>query len=284
MSVPRAENSRWNGIAVFAMKFRRRTTLKHWCGSAAVRACGRSEELWTPCQDALLPAILSVRRHWPPMTACKRAIVCRIPDAPIDIREGCPLFPSVGETADSAVFHSCVGAATAIRSLWLRLGMGGLQEHRAGDQERCKRTDRDFCFHGRSFRGVYTDIQFFRAILTHAPPRESDRTWCTLITRIWHYLTVDQPPALQDLPGSCRRLCRRNFLGHEQLSTEIRRACHCLLQSGQRVPATLFDERGPLPFTGLFERSQLGVHGPRGHIIYGVVRPGLPEQSWRRRP
>src|SRR5580704_2680367 len=148
MSVPRAENSRWNGIAVFAMKFRRRTTLKHWCGSAAVRACGRSEELWTPCQDALLPAILSVRRHWLPMTACKRAIVCRIADAPIDIREGCPLFPSVSETADSAVFHSCVGAATAIRSLWLRLGMGGLQEHRAGDQERCKRTDRDFCFHG----------------------------------------------------------------------------------------------------------------------------------------
>src|ERR1700738_3985623 len=83
MSVPRAENSRWNGIAVFAMKFRRRTTLKHWCGSAAVRACGRSEELWTPCQDALLPAILSVRRHWLPMTACKRAIVCRIADAPI---------------------------------------------------------------------------------------------------------------------------------------------------------------------------------------------------------
>src|ERR1700720_4970908 len=91
------------------------------------------------------------------------------------------------------------------------------------------------------------------AILTHAPPRESDRTWFTLITRIWRYLTVDQPPALQDLPGSCRRLCRRNFLGHEQLSTEIRRACHCLLQSGQHVPATLFDERGPLPFTGLFE-------------------------------
>ena len=63
-------------------------------------------ELWTPCQDALLPAILSVRRHWPPMTACKRAIVCRIADAPIDIREGCPLFPSVGKTAHSAVFHS----------------------------------------------------------------------------------------------------------------------------------------------------------------------------------
>jgi hypothetical protein len=24
------------------------------------------------------------------------------------------------------------------------LGMGGLQEHRAGNQERCKRTERDF--------------------------------------------------------------------------------------------------------------------------------------------
>src|SRR5467141_3350664 len=106
-------------------------------------------------KNALLPAILTVRRHWLPVTACKRAIV--IPDiavAPIDIRAGCPLFPSVGKTAHSAVFHSCVGAATAIRSLWLRLGMGGLQEHRAGDQERCKRTDGDFCFHGRSFRGV----------------------------------------------------------------------------------------------------------------------------------
>jgi hypothetical protein len=87
--------------------------------------------------------ILAVRRHWLPVTACKRAIVIPyIADAPIDIREGCPLFPSVGKTALSAVFHSCVGAATAIRSLWLRLGMGGLQEHRAGDQERCKRTDR----------------------------------------------------------------------------------------------------------------------------------------------
>src|SRR5467141_1854791 len=145
MSVPRAENSRWNGIAVFAMKFRRRTTLKHRCGSAAVRACGRSDELWTPCQDALLPAILAVRRHWLPVTACKRAVVIPyIADAPIDIREGCPLFPSVGKTADSAVFHSCVGAATAIRSLWLRLGTGGLQEHRAGDQEHRKRSLKDF--------------------------------------------------------------------------------------------------------------------------------------------
>jgi len=96
----------------------------------------------------------------------------------------------------------------------------------------------------------------------------SGRSWCTLIKRIRRYLTVDQPPALQDLPGSCRRLCRRNFLGHEQLGTEIRRACHCLLQSGQRVPATLFDERDPLPFTGLFEGSQLGVHGPRTYGIW----------------
>jgi hypothetical protein len=44
------------------------------------------------------------------MTACKRPIVIPdIADAPIDIREGCRLFPSVGNTADSrqgAVLHS----------------------------------------------------------------------------------------------------------------------------------------------------------------------------------
>jgi hypothetical protein len=71
------------------------------------------------------------------MTARERAIVIRdVADAPIDIREGCPLFPSVGNTADSrqgAVLHSCVGAGFAIGSLWRRLGMGGLQEHGAGD-------------------------------------------------------------------------------------------------------------------------------------------------------
>jgi hypothetical protein len=92
------------------------------------------------------------------VTAGERAIVIRdIADAPIDIREGCPLFPPVGNAADSrqgAVCDSYVGAATAIRSLWCRLGMGELREHRGGDQERCKRTDRDIHFHGRSFRGV----------------------------------------------------------------------------------------------------------------------------------
>jgi hypothetical protein len=104
-------------------------------------------------EEALLPAILTVRRHWLPVIARKRAIVIPdIADAPIDIREGCPLSPSVSKTADSAVFHSSVGAARAIRSLWRRLGMGGLQEHRAGDQERCKRSVKDF--HGRSFRCV----------------------------------------------------------------------------------------------------------------------------------
>jgi hypothetical protein len=99
------------------------------------------------------------------VTACKRAIVIPdIADAPIDIREGCPLFPSVGNTADSrqgAVLHSCVGAATAIRSFWRRLGIGKLQEARGGDQERCKRADRDFHFHGRSFRGVDMTFNFF---------------------------------------------------------------------------------------------------------------------------
>jgi hypothetical protein len=92
-------------------------------------------------------------RHWLSVTACKRAIVIPyIAAAPIDIREGGCLLPSVGKTAGSAVFHSCVGAAHAIRSLWRRLGTGGLQEHRAGDQERCKRSVKDF--HGRSFRCV----------------------------------------------------------------------------------------------------------------------------------
>jgi hypothetical protein len=90
------------------------------------------------------------------MTACKRPIVIPdIADAPIDIREGCPLFPSVGNTADSrqgAVLHSDLGAATAIRSLWRRLGIGRLHEHRPGDQEHCKRTEKDF--HALSFRDV----------------------------------------------------------------------------------------------------------------------------------
>jgi hypothetical protein len=82
------------------------------------------------------------------VTTCERAIVIPdIADAPIDIGEGTPLFPSVGNTADGcqgAVFHSYVGAACTIGSLRHRLGMGGLQEHRAGDQERCKRTEKDF--------------------------------------------------------------------------------------------------------------------------------------------
>jgi hypothetical protein len=101
--------------------------------------------------NALLPAILTVRRHRLPVTTCKRAIVVPdIADTPIDISEGCTLFPTVGNTADSrqgAVFHSNVGAACTIGSLRHRLGLGGLQEHRAGDQERCKRTEGDF--HGR---------------------------------------------------------------------------------------------------------------------------------------
>ena len=94
-----------------------------------------------------LPAILTVRRHRLPVATCKRAIV--IPDiahAPIDIGEGCRLFPSTGNTADGcqgAVFHSYVGAACAIGSRRHRLGMGGLQEHGAGEQERRKRSERD---------------------------------------------------------------------------------------------------------------------------------------------
>jgi hypothetical protein len=102
-------------------------------------------------RNPLLPAILTVRRHRLPVTTCKRAIVIPdIADAPIDIGEGCRLFPSVGNTADGcqgAVFHSYFGAASTIGSLRHRLGMSGLQEHRAGDQERCKRTERDFHGH-----------------------------------------------------------------------------------------------------------------------------------------
>ena len=84
-----------------------------------------------------LPAIVTVRRHWLPVTTGKRAIVIPdIADTPIHIGEGCPLFPPVGDTADSrqgAVFHSRVGAAFTIGSLWRRLGMDGLQEHGAGN-------------------------------------------------------------------------------------------------------------------------------------------------------
>jgi hypothetical protein len=92
------------------------------------------------------------------MIAPKRAIVIAdIADASIYIREGCPLFPSVGNTANSgqgAVYHSYVGAAAAVGSRWRRLGMRELQRHRASDQERGNRTDKDFHFHRRFFRGV----------------------------------------------------------------------------------------------------------------------------------
>lgn len=101
-----------------------------------------------PEENALLSAILTVRRHRLPVATCKRAIV--IPDiahAPIDIGEGCRLFPSIGNTADGcqgAVFYSYVGAAArAIGARRHRLGMGELQEHGAGEQERCKRNERD---------------------------------------------------------------------------------------------------------------------------------------------
>jgi hypothetical protein len=67
-------------------------------------------------ENAPLSTILTVRRHWLPMLARKRAIVIPdIADASIDIREGRPLFPSVRDTADSrqgAVFHSYVGAVS----------------------------------------------------------------------------------------------------------------------------------------------------------------------------
>ena len=121
------------------------TAKAHWAGA------GDAAPILPKPRSALLPAILTVRRNRLPVTACKRAIVIPdISDAPINIGEGCPLFPSVGNKADgrqSAVFHSYVGAACAIGSLRHRLGMGELQEHGAGDQEHCKRTERDFHGH-----------------------------------------------------------------------------------------------------------------------------------------
>jgi hypothetical protein len=132
---------------------------EHLAGVLFRFARGSSNQQSVAClraMNSLLPAILTVRRHRLPVIARERPIVIPdIADAPIDIRERCPLFPSVGYTADSrqgAVFHSYVGAAAAIGSLWRRFGMGGLHEHRAGDQERRKRTEKDF--HGRSFCDV----------------------------------------------------------------------------------------------------------------------------------
>jgi hypothetical protein len=109
-------------------------------------------------RTALSPAILMVRRHRLSVTTFKRAIVIPdIADASIDIGEGCPLFPSVGNTADGCegpVFHSYVGAACAIGALRHRLGMGVLREHRAGDQEQKKRTKSNFHQSLRSVLGL----------------------------------------------------------------------------------------------------------------------------------
>jgi hypothetical protein len=95
----------------------------------------------------------TVGRHWFPVIACKRAIVILdIAKTPIEIREGCPLFPSVGNSADGrqgAVFHSYLDAACAIGSRWRGLDMGG-REYRAGDQQHCKHAER--YFHGRSLQ------------------------------------------------------------------------------------------------------------------------------------
>jgi hypothetical protein len=103
------------------------TTKAHWPGA------GDAAPILPKPRIALLPAILTVRRHRLPVTTCKRAIVIPdIADAPIDIGEGCPLFPAVGNTADGcqgAVCYLYVGAACTIGSLRHRLGMGGLQEH-----------------------------------------------------------------------------------------------------------------------------------------------------------
>jgi hypothetical protein len=109
-------------------------------------------------RTALSPAILMVRRHRLSVTTFKHAVVILyITDAPIDIAEGCALFPSVGNTADGyqgAVVHSYVGAACAIGALRHRLGIGGLREHRAGDQERNKCTKSNFHQSLRSVLGL----------------------------------------------------------------------------------------------------------------------------------
>jgi hypothetical protein len=106
-----------------------------------------------PKPRMFLPAILTVGRHWFPVIACKRAIVILdIAKTPIEIREGCPLFPSVGISADGrqgAVFHSYLDAVCAVGSRWRGLGMGG-REYRARDQQHCKHAER--YFHGRSLQ------------------------------------------------------------------------------------------------------------------------------------
>jgi len=118
----------------------------HWPGTRGPRTV-------LPKPRMFLPAILTVGRHWFPVIACKGAIVILdIAKTPIEIREGCPLFPSVGNSADGrqgAVFHSYLDAACAIGSRWRGLGMGG-REHRAGDQQHCKHAER--YFHGRSLQ------------------------------------------------------------------------------------------------------------------------------------
>ena len=79
------------------------TTKAHWPGA------GDAAPFLPKPRIALLPAILTVRRHRLPVTTCQRAIVIPdIADAPIDIGEGCPLFPPVRNMADGcqgAVFH-----------------------------------------------------------------------------------------------------------------------------------------------------------------------------------
>jgi hypothetical protein len=92
--------------------------LNELCSVLHESRIGQAPRTVLPKPRMFLPVILTVGHHWLPVIACKRAIVIPdIADTPIEIRERCPLFPSVGNPADGrqgAVFHSYVNAACAI--------------------------------------------------------------------------------------------------------------------------------------------------------------------------
>jgi hypothetical protein len=190
-----------------------------------------SERLRCRPKNALLPAIVTVRRHWLSVTTSKRAIVIPdIADAPIDIREGCPLFPSVGNTADSrpgAVFHPYVGAATPIRSVWCRLGIGGSHEHRAGDQERCKRSEKDF--HGRSEAASASHASCVPRYTAHRPGQDQRPTTTTRLSAI-KYNQLLPPPAISVVAAASAQ---------HQNHDDNQNGCHSFLQNMRRVASLL---------------------------------------------
>ena len=104
---------------------------EHLAGVLFRFARGSSNQQSVAClraMNSLLPAILTVRRHRLPVIARERPIVIPdIADAPIDIRERCPLFPAVGNSADGrqrAVFHSYIGCSLRDGSPAASIGHG----------------------------------------------------------------------------------------------------------------------------------------------------------------